>query len=95
MEPLERGAIATTASAPGMNLSFNAAGSERNPTRGRAIDYIDYIGFEVTGLESFVRQHQSRGIELDSPVRDLPQPGLQIAFLMDLPRRECDSEGDA
>lgn len=80
LEPFERGTIATTANAPGMNLSFNSAGSEREPTRGRA---IDHIGFEVTDLDAFVRQLEARGIELDSPVRDLPQLGLKIAFLTD------------
>ncbi len=80
LEPFERGTIPTTANAPGMNLSFNAAASERESTRGRA---IDHIGFEFTDLAAFVRTLEARGIELDSPVRDLPQLGLRIAFLTD------------
>jgi len=80
LEPFERGTIATTANAPGMNLSFNAAGSERDPTRGRA---IDHIGFELTDLDAFVRRLEARGIELEGPVRDIPQLGLKVAFLTD------------
>lgn len=80
VEPFERGSIPTTANAPGMNLSFGTARAPTEATRGRA---IDHIGFEFDDLDAFVRTLEARGIELDSPVREVPSIGLKIAFLTD------------
>jgi catechol 2,3-dioxygenase-like lactoylglutathione lyase family enzyme len=80
VEPFERGTIATTANAPGMNLSFGNARAVPAPTRGRA---IDHIGFEFTDLDAFVRQLEAKGITLDVPLREVPNLGLKIAFLTD------------
>ncbi len=80
VEPFVRGSIPTTANAPGQNLSFGNARAATEPTRGRA---IDHIGFEFADLDAFVRQLEAKGIQLDSPVREIPSIGLKIAFLTD------------
>jgi len=80
LDPFERGTIATTTNVPGMNLSFNGAGSPREPTRGRA---IDHIGFEFSDLEAAVRRLEERGVEFDVPLREVPSLGLKIAFFTD------------
>ena len=80
VERFQRGTIASTANAPGMNLSFGTSRTPRDPSRGRA---IDHIGFEYDDLEAFVRQLEAKGIQLDSPVREVESLGLKIAFLTD------------
>ncbi len=80
VERFQRGTIATTANAPGMNLSFGNSGTPREPTRGRA---IDHIGFEVADLDTFARQLEAKGITLDSAPREVTTLGLKIAFLTD------------
>lgn len=80
VERYQRGSIATTANAPGMNLSFGDSETPRMPTRGTA---IDHIGFEYRDLEAFVRELEAAGIELDTPIREIPDLGLKIAFLTD------------
>jgi catechol-2,3-dioxygenase len=80
VEPFVRGSIPTTANAPGMNLSFGTSQTPREPTRGKA---IDHIGFEFTDLEAFVAELETKGITLDSPVREVASLGLKIAFLTD------------
>lgn len=79
-EPYERGSIATTANVPGMNLSFSESDSERAHTQGTA---IDHVGFEVEDLEAFAAELEAKGVELDSPVREIPSLGLEIAFFTD------------
>lgn len=78
--PYERGSIATTANVPGMNLSFGDSDGERSGSRGAA---IDHVGFELEDLEAFAEELQARGVEFDSPVREIPAIGLKIAFLTD------------
>lgn len=80
VEPFQRGTIATTANAPGMNLSFGDSRTPRTASRGAA---IDHIGFEFEDLEAAVARLEERGVELDVPVRDIPAIGLKIAFLTD------------
>ena len=82
LEPFQRGSIATTANAPGMNLSFgnSQGGTPRAATRGRA---IDHIGFEVADLDAFAAALQAKGITFDSPPREVASIGLKIAFLTD------------
>jgi catechol 2,3-dioxygenase-like lactoylglutathione lyase family enzyme len=82
LERFQRGTIATTANAPGMNLSFgnSAGGTPRAPTRGRA---IDHIGFEVADLDAFVASLAAKGITLDVAPREVASIGLKIAFLTD------------
>ena len=78
--PYQRGTITTTANAPGLNLSFGGAPGPLAPTQGRA---IDHIGFEVRDLAGYIRKLEARGITLDTPYREIPAIGLNIAYLTD------------
>lgn len=80
LEPRRRGILRYTADAPGMNLSFSNARTERAATRGRA---VDHIGFEVDDLEAFVEMLAARGITFDVPYREVPSIELKIAFFTD------------
>ena len=80
LEPFKRGTIATTANAPGMNLSFATARMPTAATKGRS---IDHIGFEVDNLEAFCKTLQTRGVTFDVPYRVDPATGLKSAFLTD------------
>ncbi len=80
LEPRQRGILRHTADAPGMNLSFSNARTERAATRGRA---VDHIGFEVDDLEAFVEMLEARGITFDVPYREVPSIELKIAFFTD------------
>ncbi len=80
LEVRPRGSIATTANAPGMNLSFGASERSRAATEGAA---IDHIGFELEDLEAFCRELEARGIVFDVPFREIPAIELKIAFITD------------
>ena len=80
LERRARGRIETTTDVPGMNLSF---GNERTPTVGTRGRAIDHIGFEVDDLEAFCKMLEARGIEFDSPYREVPSVELKIAYLTD------------
>jgi catechol 2,3-dioxygenase-like lactoylglutathione lyase family enzyme len=80
LERFQRGSIATTANTPGMNLSFGTANGPREPSRGRS---IDHIGFEFRDLDAAVRALEAKGLTLDSPVREVANLGLKIAFFTD------------
>ena len=49
-------------------------------TQGRA---LDHIGFEVKGLEAFIKKLEAQGIKLASPYRQVPALGIAIAFITD------------
>jgi catechol 2,3-dioxygenase-like lactoylglutathione lyase family enzyme len=80
LDPFKRGTIATTANAPGMNLSFGTAPNPTPGTKGRS---IDHIGFEVDNLEAFCKMLAARGVKFDVPYRVDPATGLKSAFLTD------------
>ena len=80
LEPRKRGTIATTADAPGMNLSFATSATPTVGTKGRA---IDHIGFEITNLEAFCKKLEARGVKFDVPFRNVPAIGLNIAYITD------------
>ena len=80
LEVRPRGRIQTTTNVPGMNLSFGGSETPRAPTQGTA---IDHIGFEVEDLEALIADLAAKGIELDSPMREIEAIGLKIAFLTD------------
>ena len=65
---------------PGVNLSFSPTKAAALPTKGRA---IDHIGFEVKDLEAFVKSIEAKGIKMDSPVRQVPNSNVKVAFLTD------------
>ena len=65
---------------PGVNLSFSPGMKPPLPTKGRA---IDHIGFEVSNLEAFVKSLEAKGINVEGPIRQIPDTKLKIAFLTD------------
>jgi catechol 2,3-dioxygenase-like lactoylglutathione lyase family enzyme len=65
---------------PGGEIDFRKADMPEAPSKGRA---LDHIGFEVKNLEAFCKKLEAEGIKLEAPMRDVPQIGLKIAFLVD------------
>jgi catechol 2,3-dioxygenase-like lactoylglutathione lyase family enzyme len=65
---------------PGVNLTFSKSDKPLVPTKGRA---LDHIGFEVTGLEAYVKKLEAAGVKFDVPYRSIPALGISIAFLTD------------
>ncbi|MBL8176567.1 MAG: hypothetical protein JNK48_17960 [Bryobacterales bacterium] len=65
---------------PGVNLTFSASETAVAPTKGRA---MDHIGFEVRGLEAFVKKLEAAGVKFDVPYRAVPALGISIAFFTD------------
>lgn len=65
---------------PGLGLSYTAGAAGMDGTAGRV---LDHIGFEIDGLEAFVRELEANGIRFDVPYREVPEIGLAIAFLTD------------
>jgi catechol 2,3-dioxygenase-like lactoylglutathione lyase family enzyme len=65
---------------PGINLNFSHnADAGGAPTRGRM---LDHIGFEVTNLEAFCRELETKGVVLDERYRSSPE-GIGTAVLTD------------
>jgi predicted enzyme related to lactoylglutathione lyase len=65
---------------PGIGLSVSNSPTPVVGTRGRV---IDHIGFEVKGLEEFVKKLEAQGIKLDRPYTPVPALGISIAFITD------------
>jgi predicted enzyme related to lactoylglutathione lyase len=65
---------------PGIGLSVSNSPTPVAGTRGRV---IDHIGFEVKGLDAFVKKLESQGIKLDRPYTPVPALGISIAFITD------------
>jgi catechol 2,3-dioxygenase-like lactoylglutathione lyase family enzyme len=66
---------------PGVNLTFSKADAPTAPTIGRS---VDHIGFEVKGLEAFVKKLEASGITFDRPYqKSQASPTTSIAFLTD------------
>jgi len=65
---------------PGIGLSISPSQTPVVGTRGRV---IDHIGFEVKGLEAFVKKLEAQGIKLDRPYTPVPALGISIAFITD------------
>lgn len=68
-----------SASLPGLTMNFSPAPTPAG-TQGRV---LDHIGFEVKGLEAFVKKLEAQGIKLTSPYRAVPALGISIAFITD------------
>lgn len=68
-----------SASLPGLTMNFSPAAAPAG-TQGRV---LDHIGFEVKGLEAFVKKLEAQGIKLTSPYRPVPALGISIAFITD------------
>jgi predicted enzyme related to lactoylglutathione lyase len=65
---------------PGLGMNFSAAAGPVAGTRGRA---VDHIGFEVRGLEAFVKNLEAQGIKIDRPYTKVEALGIAIAFITD------------
>ena len=65
---------------PGVNLTFAPAADPVVPTRGRS---LDHIGFEVRGLEEFVRRLEASGVTMDRGYTPVPALGIAVAFFTD------------
>jgi len=65
---------------PGGELDFRKVQTPEAPTKGRS---LDHIGFEVKDLAAFCKKLEADGVMLEGPMRDAPQLGLKIAFLVD------------
>jgi catechol 2,3-dioxygenase-like lactoylglutathione lyase family enzyme len=66
---------------PGVNLTFTKADTPTAPTMGRS---IDHIGFEVKGLEPFIKKLEASGIKFDRPYQKSQlAPTLSISYLTD------------
>jgi hypothetical protein len=63
---------------PGINLNFSG-GRSSVPTKGRM---LDHIGFEIRGLEAFVRRLEQAGVTFDRPLQK-GADGLATAMLTD------------
>jgi catechol 2,3-dioxygenase-like lactoylglutathione lyase family enzyme len=68
------------ASIPGGELEFRKVPAAEAATKGRS---LDHIGFEVKDLPAFCKKLEADGVMLEGPMRDAPQLGLKIAFLVD------------
>jgi predicted enzyme related to lactoylglutathione lyase len=69
-----------SAGLPGLGMNFSPATGTMAATQGRA---LDHIGFEVKGLEAFVKKLEGQGVKLASPYRQVPALGIAIAFITD------------
>ena len=65
---------------PGVNLTYGPGAADVAPTRGRA---LDHIGFEVSGLQSFVAKLETMGIKMDRGYTEVASLGIAIAFFTD------------
>ena len=65
---------------PGVNLTFAKVETVNPGTRGRA---LDHIGFEVRDLAQFIARLEAAGVTLDSPLREVADGAVSIAFLTD------------
>ena len=68
-----------SASLPGVLLNFTPAASVVG-TEGRV---IDHIGFEVKGLEAFLKQLEAKGTKPTVTYRKIEALGIAIAFVTD------------
>jgi predicted enzyme related to lactoylglutathione lyase len=65
---------------PGLGMNFSTAATPVAGTRGRA---VDHIGFEVRGLEAFLKRLESQGVKIDRPYTKVEALGIAIAFITD------------
>lgn len=65
---------------PGVNLTFAPSADPVVPTRGHS---LDHIGFEIRGLEDFVRRLEASGVTMDRGYTPVPALGIAVAFFTD------------
>jgi len=66
---------------PGVNLTFTE--SPTGATAGTKGRTLDHIGFEVRGLEAFVKKLEAQGVKFDQTYTNIPDLGVAIAYLTD------------
>ena len=69
-----------TANLPGVGLNFSPTTTPVAPTAGRA---LDHIGFEVKGLDAFLKKLEAQGIKPSVTLRRVDALDLNIAFIVD------------
>jgi predicted enzyme related to lactoylglutathione lyase len=74
------GAAFVQAQLPGVFLNFTPSPTPTVGTTGRA---IDHIGFEIRGLEAFLKKLEAQGIKLDRPYTKIAGLGIAVAFIKD------------
>src|SRR3984885_94342 len=66
---------------PGANFSFTPQDTKAAPTAGRS---LDHIGFEVKGLDAFLKRLEAQGVKIDEGPRPSPNSkSLRVAFVTD------------
>jgi hypothetical protein len=65
---------------PGVNLTFS---NSNVPLAGTAGRVIDMVGFEVRGLEAFVRRLEAQGVRFERGFQRMGGSGLATAVLVD------------
>lgn len=65
---------------PGFGMNFSTSAGPVAGTRGRG---VDHLGFEVRGLEAFVKNLESQGMKIDRPYTKVDALGIAIAFITD------------
>jgi catechol 2,3-dioxygenase-like lactoylglutathione lyase family enzyme len=66
---------------PGVNLTFSKADTPLVKTMGRS---LDHVGFEVRGLEAFLKKLEASGTKLDRPYQtSQAAPTLKISYVYD------------
>jgi len=65
---------------PGANLTFSKSDTPVIGTKGSS---IDHIGFEIKGLEAFMKKLEADGVKINMPYRNVPSLGIAIGFITD------------
>jgi catechol 2,3-dioxygenase-like lactoylglutathione lyase family enzyme len=65
---------------PGVNLSFTKSATPTVSTKGHT---LDHIGFDVKGLEAFMKKLEADGVKIERPYNKNAQSGAALGFVSD------------
>ena len=65
---------------PGANLTYSRVDMPTVTTKGRV---LDHIGFDVKGLEAFMKKLEAAGVKIDRPYTKNQETGAALAFIYD------------
>ena len=65
---------------PGVNLSFSKSDTPTVPTKGHT---LDHIGFDVKGLEAFMKKLEADGVKIERPYNLNKETGAALGFVSD------------
>ncbi len=65
---------------PGVNLSFSKSDMPTVPTKGHT---LDHIGFDVKGLEAFMKKLEADGVKIERPYNLNKESGAALGFVSD------------